>query len=75
MSRGEFSIVMANLAAAGGLMAIIQPFSAIYVLILAVLGPLMTKESKLIYGLLDKVFRFEARKAVKPKQKGNSNRK
>lgn len=62
---------MANLAAAGGLMAIIQPFSAIYVLILAVLGPLMTKESKLIYGLLDKVFRFKARKAAKQQQKGN----
>lgn len=71
MSRGEFSIVMANLAAAGGLMTLIQPFSALYVLILAVLGPLMTKESKVIYGWLNKLFRFEARKAAKQQSKVN----
>lgn len=51
-SRGEFSIVMANLAKAGGLLSIVQPFAALYVLILAILGPLLTKESKQVYKLL-----------------------
>lgn len=61
VSRGEFSIIMANLGKAGGLMAILQPFAAMYVLMLAILGPLLTKESKTIYKLLDKVFKFEKR--------------
>lgn len=51
VSRGEFSIIMANVARAGGLLPVIQPFAALYVLILAVLGPLLTKESERIYGL------------------------
>lgn len=51
VSRGEFSIVMANLGKAGGLMTILQPFAALYVLILAILGPLLTKESKRVYKL------------------------
>jgi len=58
VSRGEFSIIMANLGKAGGLMPILQPFAALYVLILAILGPILTKESKHIYEFLDKVFRF-----------------
>ncbi|MNI40790.1 K(+)/H(+) antiporter YhaU [compost metagenome] len=61
VSRGEFSIIMANLGKAGGLLAILQPFAAMYVLMLAILGPLLTKESKTIYKLLDKVFHFEKR--------------
>jgi monovalent cation:H+ antiporter-2, CPA2 family len=59
VSRGEFSIIMANLGRAGGLAAILQPFAALYVLILAILGPLLTKESKAVYRLLDKVFKFK----------------
>lgn len=50
VSRGEFSIIMANIGKAGGLMASIQSFAVLYVLILAVLGPLLTKESKWIYN-------------------------
>ncbi|RYG19072.1 cation:proton antiporter [bacterium] len=52
VSRGEFSIVMANLALAGGLLGIMQPFAALYVLLLAVLGPLLTKESDRVAGFL-----------------------
>ncbi|UQZ82183.1 K(+)/H(+) antiporter YhaU [Paenibacillus konkukensis] len=55
VARGEFSIIMANLAKAGGLLPVIQPFAALYVLILAVIGPLLTKETKLIYGGLERV--------------------
>jgi len=57
-SRGEFSIILAGLARDGGLLHIIQPFAALYVLILAVLGPLLTKESKWIYTQLGRVFKW-----------------
>ncbi len=55
VSRGEFSIILANLAQSGGLLPILQPFAALYVLLLAVLGPLLTKESKHIHNLLSKI--------------------
>jgi CPA2 family monovalent cation:H+ antiporter-2 len=51
VSRGEFSIILANLAKAGNLLPIIQPFAALYVLILAIIGPILTKESDRIYDL------------------------
>lgn len=57
-SRGEFSIILAKLALAGGLLPILQPFTALYVLILAVLGPLLTKESRWIYVNLSRIFRW-----------------
>ncbi|UWG95599.1 cation:proton antiporter [Dehalobacter sp. DCM] len=57
-SRGEFSIILANLAAAGGLLTVLQPFSALYVLLLAILGPILTKESTLIYKGLRPIFRW-----------------
>ncbi|CAG7621878.1 cation:proton antiporter [Paenibacillus allorhizosphaerae] len=59
VSRGEFSIIMANLGKAGGLLPMLQPFAALYVLILAILGPLLTKESKTIYKALDAIFKFK----------------
>jgi monovalent cation:H+ antiporter-2, CPA2 family len=59
MSRGEFSIIMANIGIEGGLSAILQPFAALYVLILAIIGPLLTKESKHIYGFLNSVFKWK----------------
>lgn len=51
VSRGEFSIILANLAKAGNLLPIIQPFAALYVLILAIVGPILTKQSENIYAL------------------------
>lgn len=42
VGRGEFSLILATLAAAAGLDARIGPFVALYVLILAVAGPLLT---------------------------------
>lgn len=69
-SRGEFSIILAKLAMTGGLLPILQPFAALYVLILAVLGPLLTKESRWIYTKLSRIFRWPALKGKeKPKQK------
>lgn len=64
VSRGEFSIIMANLGIAGGLMPVLRPFSALYVLILAILGPILTKESKKIFILLNRIFKWQKSKAA-----------
>lgn len=63
-ARGEFSIIMANIGKAGGLLPIIQSFVVVYVLILSILSPLLTKESR---NLWDKLFGKEE-KASKPKK-------
>ncbi len=56
LARGEFSIIIVNLALAGGLMSVLQPFAALYVLILASASPLLAKESERIYALFAKLF-------------------
>jgi len=56
LARGEFSIIIVNLALAGGLSAILQPFAALYVLILASVAPLLAKESGRIYDLWSSLF-------------------
>ncbi|MCW3791595.1 cation:proton antiporter [Paenibacillus sp. LS1] len=65
VSRGEFSIIMANIGKAGGLMASIQSFAVLYVLILAVLGPILTKESPRIYASYERL-----RKRMKRRETG-----
>jgi CPA2 family monovalent cation:H+ antiporter-2 len=62
VSRGEFSIIMANIGKAGGLMASIQSFAVLYVLILAVLGPILTKESPRLYAQYERFRNREKRK-------------
>jgi CPA2 family monovalent cation:H+ antiporter-2 len=57
LGRGEFSIIVAKLAQSGGLLPLIQPFAALYVLILATFAPLLAKESERIYTLLAKLLR------------------
>ncbi|WP_309121830.1 cation:proton antiporter [Paenibacillus sp.] len=64
MARGEFTIIVANLGLSAGLMPLLKPFSALYVLILAIVGPLLAKESKPIYNGLNKLFRWR-----KPQEK------
>ena len=56
LGRGEFSIIVAKLAEAGGLLPLIQPFAALYVLILATFAPLLAKESERIYEFVVRVF-------------------
>ncbi len=51
LARGEFSIIIASLAVAGNLDPIVQPFAALYVLLLASLSPLLAKESERIWSL------------------------
>ena len=65
LGRGEFSIIVAKLAQAGGLLAIIQPFAALYVLLLATFAPLLAKESERIYDLFGRLFARLSRKRPK----------
>ena len=51
-ARGEFSIIMANIGKAGGLLPVIQSFVVVYVLILSIVSPLLTKESRNIWNRL-----------------------
>ena len=48
LGRGEFSLILATLAAAAGLDDRIGPFVAAYVLILAIAGPLLAARSALV---------------------------
>ena len=69
LARGEFSIIIVNLAIAGGLLAILQPFAALYVLILASASPLLAKESERIYSLYERAAKWvEDRKKRKVEQ-------
>lgn len=51
-ARGEFSIIMANIGKAGGLMPMLQSFVVVYVLILSIVSPLLTKESRTLWTKL-----------------------
>src|SRR4029079_17925373 len=64
MARGEFSIIIASLAQAGGLLAIVQPFAALYVLILASVSPLLAKESERVYETVMRVVRWRPKKKL-----------
>lgn len=64
LGRGEFSIIVAKLAQSGGMLPLIQPFAALYVLILATFAPLLAKESDRIYTFLGKL-RRQRQKAEK----------
>ncbi len=55
-ARGEFSIIMANMGKVGGLLPVIQSFAVIYVLLLAIIGPILTKESKTIYHFVNTIY-------------------
>lgn len=58
LGRGEFSIIVANLAETGGLLPLLQPFAALYVLILATFAPLLAKESEKVYALTERALRL-----------------
>lgn len=64
-ARGEFSIIMANIGKAAGLLPVIQSFVVVYVLILSIISPLLTKESRNIW---DKLM-GEEKKESKPRKK------
>ena len=56
MARGEFAVIVSGLAAAAGLSGVLQPLAASYILILAVVSPVLAKRSGRIYDLLAKAF-------------------
>ena len=64
LGRGEFSIIVAKLAQAGNLLPLLQPFAALYVLILATFAPLLAKESEWIHSFLTRIFKRRRRPAV-----------
>jgi len=67
VSRGEFSIILANLAKAGNLLPGLQPFAALYVLLLAIIGPVLTSQSERIYEMWRSLSeRFSAPKGNNP---------
>jgi CPA2 family monovalent cation:H+ antiporter-2 len=68
LARGEFSIIIVNLAIAGKLMPVLQPFAALYVLILASASPLLAKESERIYGLFARLVGRLRRKKKKDEE-------
>jgi monovalent cation:H+ antiporter-2, CPA2 family len=52
LGRGEFSLILATLATAAGLDERIGPFVALYVLVLAVAGPVLTAHSRRVAARL-----------------------
>ncbi|GAB2481739.1 cation:proton antiporter [Streptosporangium sandarakinum] len=54
LSRGEFALVLATMALAAGLDTRLAPFIAGYVLILALLGPLIASRSEAIVSLVSR---------------------
>jgi CPA2 family monovalent cation:H+ antiporter-2 len=67
LARGEFSIIIASLAQAGGLLGILQPFAALYVLVLASASPLLAKESERVYDLVMKIVRWRPKRKRREK--------
>ena len=51
VNRGEFALILATLATAGGLDARLTPFAGLYVLVMAVIGPLLAVNSERIGAL------------------------
>ena len=49
IARGEFSIIIASLAGATNMVGTMQPFAALYVLLLALVSPVLAKKSRRFY--------------------------
>jgi len=62
-NRGEFALILATLAAAAGLDSRLTPFAGLYVLIMAILGPVLAVNSERAGGWLFSR-RFGRRRAV-----------
>jgi monovalent cation:H+ antiporter-2, CPA2 family len=52
LARGEFSLILASLALAAGLDARLGPFTGLYVLILAIAGPVLATRSGIVARIL-----------------------
>lgn len=61
VNRGEFALILATLAAAGGLDARLTPFAGLYVLVMALVGPILAVNSERIGALFRRRPRVEER--------------
>ncbi|NNC11792.1 cation:proton antiporter [Planctomonas sp. JC2975] len=61
MNRGEFTLILATLSLAAGLNEKLEPFAGLYVLIMAILGPVLTANSERIGAALIKPRRRAAK--------------
>jgi len=52
VNRGEFTLILATLSVSAGLDARLQPFAGLYVLVMAILGPMFAANSEKIGALL-----------------------
>ncbi|MEV6661824.1 cation:proton antiporter [Streptomyces nigra] len=68
LGRGEFALILAAMAATAGLDGRLAPFIASYVLVLAVLGPILAGRAHLLARVL------EAAGAVRPRRRGRTSR-
>jgi len=62
-NRGEFALILATLAAAAGLDPRLTPFAGLYVLVMAIIGPIIAVNSERIGA---RVFRPRRREALAP---------
>ncbi len=66
MNRGEFTLILATLSLAAGLNEKLEPFAGLYVLIMAVLGPVLTANSAKIGAALIRPRRRTSKKEPDP---------
>ncbi|MBD8465953.1 cation:proton antiporter [Plantibacter sp. CFBP 8798] len=62
-NRGEFALILATLSLSAGLNPLIQPFAGLYVLIMAVMGPIVAGRSEQIGAVILRPHRRKARRA------------
>lgn len=69
MNRGEFTLILATLSLAAGLDKRLEPFAGLYVLIMAIVGPVLSAQSERIGALFT---RPEKNKRKAPKLNTNA---
>jgi CPA2 family monovalent cation:H+ antiporter-2 len=55
VARGEFSVILSNIGVSAGLISLMHPFTAAYVLALSILGVILMKGSGAIHALITTV--------------------
>ncbi|TBN57772.1 cation:proton antiporter [Glaciihabitans arcticus] len=68
-NRGEFALILATLATASGLDPRLTPFAGLYVLIMAIIGPIIAVNSNAIGGA---IFRTK-KKVARPSREADEN--
>lgn len=66
MNRGEFTLILATLSLAAGLNQKLEPFAGLYVLIMAILGPVLTANSERIGAALIRPRRRPSKREPNP---------